>query len=174
MTETDPLPRRRGPRPRFVKVSGMRPKSFRAAVIFGFCLTLLIAAGTGSALALWSQSASMTMQVKAGTLPSPDLQCAKVPNETAVLVTWTPQRAGVTGYDVTVTRDGQTLKTSSYSAGVISEKITPPLLGVGEYPYAVTVTAKYGSWQARPTGWTTIRASVTVLGLGSLATISCS
>jgi hypothetical protein len=114
----------------------------------------------------------MTMQVKAGTLPSPNLQCAKVPNETAVLVTWTPQRAGATGYDVTVTRNGQTIKTVSYAAAVTSEKITPALLGVGDYSYSVTVTAKYGSWQAQPIAWSTIRVSIPLVGL--LATISCS
>lgn len=154
------------------RMAGMRPRSFRALII-GFCLTLLITGGVGTALALWSQSASMTMQVTAGTLPPPGLQCAKVPNETAVLVTWSPQRAGVTGYDVTVTRNGSTIKNSSYSVGVTSEKITAPTIGVGDYAYTVTVTAKYGSWRAQPAAWTTIRASVVLLGLGSLATISC-
>jgi hypothetical protein len=155
----------------FTRMTGWRPKPFRP-VILGFCLTLLIAGGGSSALALWSQSGSMTMQVKAGTLPSPDLQCAKVPNEAAVLVSWIPQRAGVTGYDVTVTRNGQAIKTVSYSAAVTSEKITPSTLGVGDYAYAVTVTAKYGTWQAQPAAWSTIRASVPLVGL--LATISCS
>lgn len=165
------LPRRRSSWQKFIQGTGMKPKSFRA-VIFGFCLTLLIAGSTGPALALWGQSASTTLQVKAGTLPSPDLHCANVPNETAVLVTWTPQRAGVTGYDVTVTRNGQTIKTVSYTATVTSEKITPSLLGVGEYTYAVKVTAKYDSWRAQPAAWSTIRATVPLVGL--LATISCS
>lgn len=148
------------------------PKSFRPLFI-GFCLAFLMAGGSVAALALWTQGASMTMLVKAGTLPPPELQCAKVPNETAVLVTWTAQRAGSTGYDVTVARNGQTIKNSSYPSSVTSEKITAPLAG-GNYNYVVTVTAKYGAWQAQPTAWSTIRASVAVVGLGSLATISCS
>lgn len=141
------------------------------AVILGFCLTVLLAGGAGYAFALWSQSASMTMQVSSGTLPSPQLQCADVPNETAVLMTWVPQRAGVTGYDVTVTRNGQTIKAVSYPAGVTSEKVTPSALGVGEYSYTVTVTATYGSWQAQRADWTTIRANVPLFG--ALGTISC-
>ena len=171
MTRNDLMPRPGAPRRGFTRMTGWRPKPVHA-LLLGFCLTLLLAGGTGSALALWSQSASITMQAKAGTLPSPDIQCAKVPNEIAVLVTWIPQRAGVTGYDVTVTRDGQTIKTASYSAAVTSEKITPPLLGVGEYPYTVTVTVKYGSWQAQPSAWSSISASVVVVGI--LASISCS
>lgn len=140
-------------------------------VILGFCLAVFVAGGAGYALALWSQSATMTMDVRAGTLPSPELACSKVPNETALLVSWTPQRAGATGYDVTVTRNGSTIKTASYPATVTSEKITPPPLGAGSYTYNVTVTAKYASWRAQPSAWTTIRANVPVIG--SLATISC-
>lgn len=172
MTKDDHVPRRGGPRRSFIWITGWRPRSVHA-LLLGISLSLLLAGGTGSALALWSQSASMTMHVKAETLPSPDLQCAKAPTETAVTVTWVPQRAGATGYDVTVTQDGQTIKTASYPAAVTSEKIPPPLLGVGEYTYAVTVTAKYGSWQAPPSTRSDIRASVVILGLGSLAKISC-
>ncbi|AUZ35679.1 hypothetical protein C3B78_15310 [Arthrobacter sp. PGP41] len=173
MTRKNDLPRRAYLRPTLTRLAGMKPKSFRVLVL-GFCFTLLIAGGSGPALALWSQNASMTMQVKAGILPSPDLECADVPNETAVLVTWTPQRAGVTGYDVTVTRNGLTIKSSSYSSSVTSERVTPPPLGAGDYAYSVTVTAKYGSWQAQPTAWDTIRARVAIIALGSMATISCS
>lgn len=161
MTSDDPV----------LRPGDRRPRRYRE-LILGFCLAVLLAGGAGSAYALWSQSATMTMQVKAGTLPLPQLQCSNVPNETAVLVTWTPQRPGVTGYDVTVTRNSQTIKTASYSAGVTSEKITAPVLGAGDYAYVVTVKAKYGSWEARPAAWNTIHANVVIVG--SLATISCS
>ena len=174
MARNDPLsPRDHGRRScaRMAAGSRLLLKPFHA-VILGFCLTVFLAGGAGYALALWSQSATMTMHVSAGTLPSPKLQCSNVTNETAVLVTWTPQRAGATGYDVTVTRNGSTIKTASYPATVTSEKIMPPSIGAGNYTYNVTVTAKYASWQAQPSAWTTIRANVPVLGL--LATISCS
>ena len=71
-------------------------------------------------------------------------------------------------------RNGTVIKTASYAPTVTSEKITPPLMGVGEYDYVVRVTAKYGSWAARPAVFDTIHANVAVLGLGFLATISCS
>ena len=151
--------------------NGLSLKQFRA-IILGFCLTLFMAAGTGHAFALWNQSAVMTMQVKAGTLPSPALNCSKVPNEASVLVTWTPQRSGVTGYDVTVTQDGQTIKTASYLPGITSEKITAPIGLIYQDTYAVKVTARYGSWQAQPATWDTIIASKPLLALGP--SISCS
>ena len=147
-------------------------RRFRTLLV-AFCLTVVMAGGAAAASALWSQSSTVTMDVTAGTVPSPELQCSKVSNETAVLVTWAPQGAGVTGYDVTVTRNGQTMKSASYAATVTSEKVSVPLLGVGDYAYTVTVTATHGSWKAEPSSWGTIRASVVVLGLGLLSSIAC-
>ena len=55
--------------------SNNNPKPLRA-LLLGFCLSVLVAGGAVSALALWSQQATMTLDVTAGTLPPPELQCS--------------------------------------------------------------------------------------------------
>lgn len=143
---------------------GRRP--LRAAFL-AFCLTVLMATGAGHALALWSQNATVTMQVTAETLPSPELSCAQGSNAQSVVVTWVPQRAGATSYVVTVSRDGNTISTTTYQQpGTTSQTITAPG-GINlaySYTYAVTVTAQYGTWQASPAVQEDIVATKSLLG----------
>jgi hypothetical protein len=144
-------------------IPGIQPESFRA-VILGFFLTLFVAGGTGSALALWSQSAATTMQVKADTLPSPDLQCSDVPNETAVLVTWVPQRSGVTGYDApcpgrTNNQDRELLGRSNLGK---DDTLT---IGVRRILLRCRGHCKIWFVAAQPANWSTIHANIPLVGL---------
>ena len=127
--------------------------------------------GGGYALALWNQSASLTMQVRAETLPAPTLNCAEVANQPSVVVTWTPQRSGVTSYDVTVSRNGSTLKSVTYLPDVTTETITAPdgLENlIYSYTYAVTVTANYGPWQPPAVVQDNVVATRLILGSGDI------
>ena len=142
------------------------------AVVLGFCLTVLMGTGGGHALALWNQRATLAIQVKAETLPSPTISCAEIANQPSVVVTWTPQRSGVTSYDVTVARNGSTQKSTTYLPNVTSETITAPggLANLAySYTYAVTVTANYGTWQAGPAVQNSIVATKVALAEGDIS-----
>lgn len=137
-----------------------------------FCLTVLMGTGAGFAMAWWNQNATMTMKVTAETLPSPVLTCSRGTNEQNVVVTWVPQRTGVTSYDVTVTRNGSTERTGNHSPAKISETITAPggLNLAYTYTYSVIVKAHYGTWEAKPVTYGGIVATKSLLGS---AKISC-
>lgn len=123
----------------------------------------------GLAAALWSQNATVTMRVTAETLPSPVLKCSQGTNPQNVVVTWTPQRAGATSNDVTVTRDGSTERSGSTSN--TSETITAPggLNLIYTYTYAVTVEAHYGTWEAKPVAYSGVLATKPLLGIASIS-----
>lgn len=171
MTKADPLVSAATRRGAIAPRTKLRRK-LHPAVVLGFCMTVLMGTGGGYALALWNQSATLTMQAKAETLPSPTIICAEVANQPSVVVTWTPQRSGVTSYDVTVARNGSTQKSTTYLPNVTSETITAPggLANlVYSYTYAVTVTANYGTWKAGPVVQDGIVATRVALGEGDIS-----
>jgi hypothetical protein len=154
-----------------------RPRSLPgyATAVFTFCLALFLSAGGGQALALWNQHATLAIQVTAETMPPPTLSCAQGSNNQTVIVSWVPQRAGVTSYRVSVTRDGAALYSRNYPPGTTTETLdsTSGLLDVlSSRTYSVIVEANYGTWKANAAEYSGIRAQSGVLGL--LSTISCS
>lgn len=166
MNDLERGPRTAGNRRTTVWHSKLHGRELKAACI-GFCLTVLMGTGAGYAAALWNQSSTLTMQATAETLPSPVLTCGQGSNAQTVVVTWAPQRAGVTSYVVTVTRNGTIFTTKTYQPGTTSETITAPpgIINVAyTYTYAVTVIAHYGSWQASPAVQDNIIATKTLLG----------
>lgn len=126
-----------------------------------FLVVLIAGGGAGHAYALWSQSATTTVQAKAGILPIPTIGCAASGNQ-SVVVSWVPLRAGVTSYDVTVLKDDQVLSITS-GTGATSETVTISPVGYYNNTYQVSVIAHYGSWQAKPAIYSGIKAVSSLL-----------
>lgn len=119
----------------------------RRLVVIAFIVAVLLGAG-GQAVALWSQSGNVTMQVTAGKTPAPTVTSCVVINGQKVNLYWEAVQGAASGYNVLVTRNGTAVPGLYRSGNTVEIQFKSNDIQMTD-TWVVSVTTNYSSgWQS--------------------------
>lgn len=139
----------------------------RRLILIAFVLAVLLGAG-GQAVALWSQSSNVTMQVSVRNMPAPSFTNCVAVNGQKINLYWQSAQGTAAGYTVVVTRNGAVVP-GVYTGGESLEiQFRSRGVQAGD-TWAVSVTGNYSS------GWATetARYQFRTVANGNQADLAC-